>query len=161
MTYIEYLRKLEGKPNDTVCETTEAGPGINQRDDDPPSDQRHYGEDVALRQAIDQLNAYFAGGTVGSNSYPAPRSTRVFGSQLSGRYSSSEQQEVVSAATPDNQPTTSAEEYIRSTNHYRQPDWMYRNGRPTISIDTPTEEPRSGEESAPRTRCTRARPIFD
>jgi hypothetical protein len=150
MTYIEYLRKLEGKPNDTVCETREAGSGIDQRDDEAPSDQRHHGEDLALGQAIDQLNAYFAGDTVGSNRYYAPPYARMSGAQLSGRYSQSEQQEAVSPATPDDQPTTSAEEYIRSRNHYGQPQWMYLNGRPTISVDIETEEPRSGAESTPR-----------
>jgi hypothetical protein len=164
MTYIEYLRKLEGKPNDTVCETTEAGPGIDQRDDNTPSNQRLFGEDMAIRQAIDELNAYFDGDTVGSNRYPAPQSTRgMSGAQLSSRYSSGEQQEAVSAATPDSQPPASAEEYIpfASRPHPdllphtgRSARYMFDSdvwGRPTISVNTPTEEPRSGAESAPRT----------
>jgi hypothetical protein len=166
MTYIEYLRKLEGKPNDTVCETTEAGPGIDQRDDEALSNQRPYGEDMAIRQAIDELNAYFDGDTVGSNRYYAPPYARMSGSQLSGRYSSGEQQEAVSAATSEPQPLSSTEEYIRS-NRYdtctgtRWVEWnrnqptiavdMWLDGRPTVSVDTATEEPRSGEESAPRT----------
>jgi hypothetical protein len=179
MTYIEYLRKLEGKPNDTVCETTEAGPGINQRDDEALSNQRPYGEDVALRQAIDQLNAYFDGDTVGSNRYYASPSSRMSGSQLSGRYSSGEQQEAVPATTPDSQPTASAEEYIpfASRPHPdllphtgrrallphtgRRTGYMFDSdvwGRPTISVDTATEEPRSGEESAPFTGYPRINP---
>jgi hypothetical protein len=173
MTYIEYLRKLEGKPNDTVCETTEAGSGIDQRDDEPPSDQRLFGEDVALRQAIDQLNAYFDGDTVGSNRYPAPPSPRVFGSQLSGRYSSSEQQEAVSAATSEPQPLSSTEEYIRSDTSPnpdllpytgRRSSWTWREyderRRSTVSVDIETEEPRSGAESAPRTGWTRVSDPF-